>query len=273
MLIMNKDYLMKYLILALLTFGQHAMSLPEHDPVPGGIALVPLTTDSNTMFDGRLVMINESEGGYVAVVGIPLSQSPGSFHLDTEEGKVHFNVKEKQYEEQRLTIGNKRKVNPYAQDMDRITRERAEINAAFSNFRQISRPETNFELPTKGVVSSSFGLRRILNDQPRSPHSGMDIAAPEGTSIHSPAAGKIIATGDYFFNGNTVMVDHGQGLITMYCHMSSISVEIGQTIDKRQYLGDVGKTGRVTGAHLHWSVSLNNARVNPNLFLTQGNTP
>ena len=264
---------MKYLILALLTFSQHTMGVPEHDPVPGGIALVPLTTDKNVMFDGRMVMITESDSGYVAVVGIPLSRSPGSFHLDTAEGKVHFNVKEKQYEEQRLTIQDKRKVNPYARDMDRITRERAEMDAAFNNFRPVSQTETNFDLPTEGIVSSSFGLRRILNDQPRSPHSGMDIAAPEGTPIHSPAKGIIVATGDYFFNGNTVMVDHGQGLITMYCHMSSISVDIGQAVEKSQYLGDVGKTGRVTGAHLHWSVSLNNARVNPDLFLNQKKTP
>ena len=264
---------MKYLILALLTFGQHAVGLPKHDPVPGGIVLVPLATDRNAMFDGQLVMVTESEDGYVAVVGIPLSHSPGSFHLDTAEGKIPFNVKKKQYEEHRLTIQNKRKVSPYPQDMDRITRDRAEMDAAFKNFRQVALVDTNFDLPTEGIVSSSFGLRRILNDQPRSPHSGIDIAAPEGTPIHSPAKGRIVATGDYFFNGNTVMVDHGQGLITMYCHMSSISVDIGEAVDKSQYLGDVGKTGRVTGAHLHWSVSLNNARVNPNLFLNQENTP
>ena len=253
--------------------GQCALGLPKHDSVPGGIALVPLTTDRNVMFDGRLVMVTESEGGYVAVVGIPLSRSPGSFHLDTAEGKVNFKVKEKQYEEQRLTIQNKRKVNPYAQDMERITRERAEMDAAFNHFSPVNQADTDFDLPTEGIVSSSFGLRRVLNDQPRSPHSGMDIAAPEGTPIHSPATGRIVATGDYFFNGNTVLVDHGQGLITMYCHMSSITVAVGQAVDKGQHLGNVGMTGRVTGAHLHWSVSLNNARVNPDLFLNQKNTP
>lgn len=266
---MNKSYRMKYLFLTLLVVCQSAMGLPKHDPVPGGVALVPISTDSNVTFDGRLVMVTESEKGYVAVVGIPLSRSPGSFHLDTPEGKVHFNVEAKQYEEQRLTIENKRKVNPYAQDMERITRERAEMDAAFNTFRPVNRVQTGFDLPTEGIMSSSFGLRRILNNQPRNPHSGMDIAAPEGTPIYSPASGRVVASGDYFFNGNTVMVDHGQGLVTMYCHMSSIEVEVGQTVEKRQLLGEVGKTGRVTGAHLHWSVSLNNARVNPDLFLNK----
>jgi len=147
------------------------------------------------------------------------------------------------------------------------------MDAAFNNFRPVNRVETGFVLPTAGIMSSSFGLRRILNNQPRNPHSGMDIAAPEGTPIHSPAGGRVVASGDYFFNGNTVLVDHGQGLITMYCHMSKISVEVGQTVDKGQYLGEVGMTGRVTGPHLHWSVSLNNARVNPALFLNGENTP
>ena len=265
---------MKCLALTLLMIGQCALGLPTHDSVPGGIALVPLTTDRNVMFDGRLVMVAESEGGYVAVVGIPLSRSPGSFHLDTAEGKVHFKVKEKQYEEQRLTIQNKRKVNPYAQDMERITRERAEMDAAFNHFSPVNQADTDFDLPTEGIVSSSFGLRRVLNDQPRSPHSGMDIAAPRRRRHTLTSSRKNCRhRGDYFFNGNTVLVDHGQGLITMYCHMSSISVQVGQAVDKGQYLGDVGKTGRVTGAHLHWGVSLNNARVNPDLFLNQENTP
>jgi murein DD-endopeptidase MepM/ murein hydrolase activator NlpD len=270
---MNEDHPIKYLILALLTFGHYAMGLPEQDPVPGGIVLVPLPTDKKAMFDGRRVMITKSKGAFVAVVGLPLSLSPGSSYLNTAEGKVHFDVKDKLYEEQRLTIKNKRKVNPYAQDMERIIRERSEIDAAFNNFRSVRRADTNFDLPTEGIISSSFGLKRILNDEPRNPHSGMDIAAPEGTPIHSPTTGIIVATGDYFFNGNTVMVDHGQGLITMYCHMSRISVKVGQAVDKGQYLGDVGKTGRVTGAHLHWGVSLNGARVNPALFLNKKSEP
>lgn len=206
-------------------------------------------------------------------MGIPLSARSGrrEFQVQPADGRsetVSFTVTDKQYQEQRLTITSERQVNPDQEDMVRINREAAEMDQAFSSWNDSLTPVFSMRAPVASVRSSSFGLRRFYNDQPRSPHSGMDIAAAEGTPIHAPAPGMIPTTGNYLFNGNTIIIDDGRGLISLYRHMNTIDVQPGTFVKTGDPIGQVGQTGRVTGPHLHWRINLNNTRVDPALFLS-----
>ncbi len=252
-----------------------AAPLPQEAPVPGGVALVPLPAAGAgapvARYRGRRVLVYPDGARWVAVVGIPLAARPGAAVLEVDAGsgvrRVEFAVRPKDYAVQRLTIGDRRKVEPTAEDLERIRREQKRIRAALARWRE-ARPEALvFDRPVDGPLSSPFGLRRFFNGKPRRPHSGLDIAAPAGTPVRAPAAGVVTETGDYFFNGRTVFLDHGQGLVSMFCHLSRIRVRPGDVLARGQVLGEVGATGRVTGPHLHWTVSLNDARVDPALFL------
>jgi len=258
----------RFMLLSALTlWAVAAVALPKHEPVPGGVAVIALPAEvESAKYRNRPVMVVDDARTRYAVVGIPLSAGPGRHEIEAGGQAIAFTVKPKSYREQHLTIKDERKVNPYAEDMDRINHERREMDAVFDSFTP-GVPSFGFLMPAEGPISSPFGLKRFLNEQPRSPHSGLDIAAPQGTDIVAPAGGRVAATGNYFFNGNTVLIDHGQGLVTMYCHMSRIDVEPGERVAAGDVLGAIGMTGRVTGPHLHWSVSLNDARVDPGLFL------
>lgn len=252
-----------------------ASALPRPETVPGGVAVIDLGTQAQVpraLYSGKRVLVTREQDRWYAVIGLPLEAKPGAHVVEVERAmgqreRLQFNVAAKQYEEQRLTITDKRKVEPTPEDLERIRKEAARIGLALSRFSDQPAVTTDFVWPADGPTSSPFGLRRFFNEQPRKPHSGLDIAAPEGAPIRAPAPGRVVDTGDFFFNGNTVLIDHGQGLVTMYCHMSRIDVKIGDTVKAGDPLGAVGKTGRVTGPHLHWGVSLNDARVDPLLFL------
>jgi len=251
--------------------------LPRSSPVPGGIAIVAVAPESSPMpqvrFQDQRVLVTRADGAWRAVVGLPLSLKAGKHQISVldrppaEARLLAFQVLPKEYEAQYLTLSDKRQVEPNAEDMRRINRDKEILNSAFSTWSDDLADDLRFDVPARGRFSSAFGLRRFFNKQPRQSHAGLDIAAPEGTPITAPAAGRVIEVGDYFFNGNTVLIDHGQGLISMYNHLSHIDVTKGMRVARGEQIGAIGKTGRVTGAHLHWTLSLNNARVDPILFL------
>lgn len=249
----------------------------EHHPVPGGIAIVDLGLGTSLptpepKLGNKQVAVVGHNGNWHAVVGIALSSEPGSKHLTLQHNgiqlKFEFIVQPHAYEEQRIVIKNKRKVNPAPLDMKRIEKENKRI-AEVKAYRYKKLLTTSMELPAKGIQSSAFGLRRFYNDQPRRPHGGIDIAAPTGTPVYAPAAGLVVDTGDYFFNGNSIFIEHGLGLQTFYAHLSKIHVEAGDEVSTGDLIGEIGATGRVTGPHLHWSVGLNGTWIDPFLVLDE----
>ncbi|MFT5599747.1 MAG: murein DD-endopeptidase MepM/ murein hydrolase activator NlpD [Gammaproteobacteria bacterium] len=250
-------------------------AFPKQSLVPGGIALVDLKrTDKtpNFTFMGKPVLTVLHDGKSIAIVGLPLNLKLGEHFIQGHWGKekslqkLFFSVKDKQYSTQKIQIKDKRKVNPYAKDMDRILAEKKRKQKARLVFTAIP-VDVDLLQPVKGIMTGSYGRRRIFNGQKKRPHSGMDIAADTGTPVLAPAAGKVIELGDFFFSGNMIYIDHGQGLITLFAHLSKTNVELGQTIKKGAVIGEVGATGRVTGPHLHWSLGLNGTWIDPELFL------
>jgi murein DD-endopeptidase MepM/ murein hydrolase activator NlpD len=247
---------------------------PHASLAPGGIARLSLgpaaTRPTAHAGDVPLLVLGDVRE-WTALVGIPLAAVPGehSIAVQTEGSppeQVAYTVAPKQYVEQHL------KVAPGTVDLSpenkaRYERERTHLATVTATMSEPVPRELRMRVPVPGRRSSSFGLRRIFNGQSRSPHSGMDIAAPTGTAVLAPLPGRVIDTGDYFFNGNTVWLDHGGGLLSMYCHLSAIDVKVGDTLTTGQPFAAVGATGRVTGPHLHWSVMLNRTMVDPALFL------
>ena len=248
-----------------------AQDLPQERAVPGGVAWVDLGPAANRP-DARVgdasVLVVGDPRRWTAVVGIPLSATPGpkTLTVNGESSTLTYTVKPMKYAEQRLKVAPG-KVDLSAVDLARHERERLHHAQIIATHTDTPPAVLRLRAPVPGPQSSSFGLRRVFNGQSRNPHSGMDIAAATGAPITAPAAGRVIDVGDYFFNGQTVWLDHGAGLLTMYCHLSDISVRVGDELATGQTLGAVGATGRATGSHLHWSVSLNRAMVDPALFL------
>ena len=248
-----------------------AVLATEQSRRPGGIAIIEIgnidVAAPEASLDGKPLLVLRRGEQWVAVAGIPLDTEPGEMVISTNGEQTIIDVAEHAYREQRLTVENKSFVNQNQEQLDRIWSERKIIDAVLTSFTDSPVGGLSLAAPVPGTQSSSFGYRRFFNDEPRSPHKGMDISGPDGQAISASRAGIIAATGNYFFNGNTVLIDHGQGFVTMYCHMSEIAVEDGQQVKTGDTIGAVGSTGRVTGPHLHFGTYLNGTAVDPAIFL------
>ena len=268
---------LRFLLLTLLLLVPPLLQAqPRQSLVPGGIAIIPLEPGDHGgyRFRKKPVLVASIDGKTSALVGLPLSLAVGEHFIEKRDSskvsRKYFEVGPKQYSTQHIEIKDKRKVNPYASDMERILAEKKRKQKARNHY-STGAVDVDFLTPLQGRSTGSFGRRRVFNGQPRNPHSGMDIAAPTGTPILAPSDGTVIELGDFFFSGNLVYIDHGQGLISLFAHLSEIDVELGERVKKGQVIGKVGATGRVTGPHLHWSLGLNGAWIDPALFIAPSN--
>jgi murein DD-endopeptidase MepM/ murein hydrolase activator NlpD len=250
------------------------IELPRENSVPGGVKLIRVASAGDAApyveADGHRALVVRDGPDWVAVIGIPLAAALGPRHVTVREGggqrEIEFTVSEKRYASQSLKVAP-RQVDLSPADLKRVQREHESLEHALDHWSEPAPVTLRWPAPVPGVRSSSFGMRRIFNGQSRNPHSGMDIAAPTGTPVLAPAEATVLDTGDYFFTGNTVLLDHGGGLISMYCHLSAVDVHPGEHIAAGARVGAVGMTGRATGPHLHWALNLNRAWVDPELFV------
>jgi peptidyl-prolyl cis-trans isomerase A (cyclophilin A) len=231
----------------------------------------PLSTVSIKAFGRAVQPFRDEDGVWRALVGIDLDAAAGHVPVaitartaaGSEIARVEtLNVQAKEFPTRTLRV-DPRFVTPPKSAEARIARERAELGRVFRSVTSSPEWRGPFVVPIDGAVVSGFGVRSVFNNEPRAPHGGADFASPEGTPVAAPNAGRVVLAADLYFTGNTVVLDHGAGLQSLFAHLSRIDVREGDRVERGAILGAVGATGRATGPHLHWTVRLNGARVDP----------
>ena len=222
---------------------------------PGEIIAVKL--NQNEVVNSHLII--EKEDVRYAMVALPFDKQGKSIKFNNR----NILINEKSFGESRITIENTSMVNLSSEDSLRAFKESQLIKKALEKYSTEFKSNLSFITPVEGVISSRYGKKRYINESPRSPHLALDIAATTGTEIVAPERGKVILIGDFFYSGNYLILDHGHGLLSSYSHLSKVNVSVNQFIEQGEKIGEIGSTGRVTGPHLHWSVYLDNTRINP----------
>ena len=231
----------------------------------------PLTEVRATAFDETVRFYQAADEVWHALVGIDLGVEPGDHDValrivpatGTAIARVYaLSVEHKEYETRRLTVAP-RYVEPPPEVGERIAREARQQAAIFATATEDRLWRGSWGRPVPGRATSAFGSRSVFNGQPRNPHSGADFRAATGTPVTAPNVGKVVLSGDTYFSGGSLILDHGWGLYSYFAHLSKILVEEGDLVQPGQVVGHAGATGRVTGPHLHWTLRLNGARVDP----------
>lgn len=249
--------------------------------VQGGIQLLriegagPDATVTATAFDRRVALGPGADGAWEGLLGVDVAQKAGDYPVTVTATRPDgwmastqaiVSVAARRFGTRQLRV-SQGFVEPPPEDARRIAADAERLNAVFAAVSE-RRWHGRFKAPVAGAATSNFGTRSIFNGQPRSPHAGIDYRGAQGTPVTAPNAGRVVLAGDLFFTGNTVVLDHGLGLYSLFAHLSRIDVKEGDDVANGAPVGLVGATGRVTGPHLHWSVRLGPARVDPAILLS-----
>lgn len=249
---------------------------PVNNNYPGGLINHTLENSyqdlENKLRVGNLkfFVCRSDDSGLNILAPIPLSYKENVIKLTFQDKLISsIDIEDKFYRESRIEIQNRDLVSPPSSMQDRIREEYQQGVIAKNTYTQVGLSQATMSLPLMGITSSEFGVRRFINGQPRNRHIGLDIAADEGTPVNAPMQGKVILSGNFFYKGNVVYIDHGDGLVSSYSHLSKKAVNLNQKVSKGEVLGYVGSTGRVTGPHLHWEVFLLGIPINPEIFISK----
>jgi murein DD-endopeptidase MepM/ murein hydrolase activator NlpD len=250
------------------TAQQPEVIFEPNTPGPGDIAIVTVKGAGAPVegkFGDKKIYFNPSKDSFKAVLGIDLFTEPGTYNLDIAVNGTILSravtVIKKKYPVQKLTLP-KDMVVLSPENEARVEREQKKMEAIWPN--ETGRVwDGDFMNPRKGKIVTKFGVRRFINKIPKSPHSGVDVEAEEGEEVHAPNNGIAVLIDEQFYSGKSLILDHGQGIFTMFFHLSRILVTPGQQVKKGDVIALVGSTGRSTGAHLHWGVRMQGARVDP----------
>jgi murein DD-endopeptidase MepM/ murein hydrolase activator NlpD len=250
---------------------------------PGEIVKITISTHSSVRyvqlrFLGRKFPALKREGSsdYLAFIGLDLGLEPGNHPLHItllhddgrqESLREELAVRPREFAVQRLWVDEKY-VSPPAEVQERIQRESELLSAIYGMYTPMWLGEGSFIIPSDGQMSDNFGVRRVFNNQPRAPHSGVDISSPFGEPVRASNSGSVVVANDLYYSGKTVVIDHGLGVFSQYLHFSKIHVQIGDLVKKGDIIGEIGATGRVTGPHLHWGFRVSGSRIDPNSMLS-----
>ncbi len=264
-----------------LNFFPHIQDLPAgaHGQLSGKqgevlVVTLPVQGDPKKvvghLLDREIMFFPMGAGTYVGLLGLDMQDKPGQHDLGVqmeytdhkERHKVTVLLMKEDYKVQHLKLP-KKMVDLDSKTLVRVKKESKALHQAFNTVLPEPLWNSSFIEPVQGRVSGRFGSRRVINGQSKRPHSGEDIAAPNGAPVVAMNRGMVRLTMDHFFTGKGVILDHGLGLFSMYFHLSEVDVTQGQMVEKGYPIGKVGATGRATGPHLHWGVRLNGARIDP----------